>query len=140
MKKFLLLVFVIAVPAAYGDQIDQSLTLTSLLPRDGFISGAMDALTPPILTAQTFTAGLTGNLTGVSVLVVQPSNVQMPVADVQVGIYNTANGIPLGSPLFTTTINPKSSGGTVGGATVLLGDPRSSRGQGRCPQARTDRF
>jgi hypothetical protein len=117
-RSLLLLVFVVAVPAAQGDQLDQSLTLSNMLPSDGFSSWALDG---PIVTAQTFTAHLSGGLTGVSVLIVEPSNVAKPAADIQLNIYGTASGIPVGTPLFTTTLNLQGSAHTVGGAVVLLG-------------------
>jgi len=121
-KACVLLVFTMLVSStAFADPVDQSLTLSDLLPHDGFISGGMDAFNPPILTAQTFTAGETGALTGVSILVVEPSNVHTPIADIQISVYGTSGGVPIGLPLFSTVIDPSSSAQTVGGATVLLG-------------------
>src|ERR1700688_94017 len=116
-----LLLGLVCASAQADSTVDQSLTLSNLLSGDGFISGTMDAFNPPILTAQTFTAGETGALTGVSVLIVEPQGVPTPIADVQISIYSTAGGAPTGSPLFSTVLNVSNSGGAVGGAAVLLG-------------------
>jgi hypothetical protein len=106
--------------AAYGDQIDQSLTLSNLSPTDGFASVSLDGYAPRIV-AQTFTAGLTGQLSGVSVLISQPLNIVTPIADIKFTVFGTLDGAPSGSPLFATTVVPNPSGATVGGSVVMLG-------------------
>jgi hypothetical protein len=112
--------------------ISAAALLLSMWPGTAFgtaISGVLDQSNVAVSAtshsgateAQTFTAGITGQLTAVELwaeyvppLVAAPGGVQPnPAPIISVGIYGAAAGIPTGSPLSSTSGTPVGSAGWV---------------------------